>query len=189
MMDDSTIDEIVEGKRDWVDSSHYVEQESKENKEFFDGVDKVLKDMETVRSKPSKGLVQSILKNVSGLIRHGENLLKGVHKHLLEPAAKVEITNEDLKGKKPAHKAPLSPEKLESTVSHYADILKSSIGDEKKTISLLKELFDTVGPSIKEDRASLASRTNFASILIRIAHSTPELRPRLLPVIKKAVEA
>lgn len=184
IMDEPTIDEFVEGKREWTDPGHYVEQEAAEHKEFFDGVNKVLKDMDKVREKPSRVLVGKILNEVSRLIRHGENLMKGIRKHLLEPASKVEIVEEGLGEKKPAKKK-LSPEKLESTVTYYADMLKDTLGDEKKTVSLLRELFKAVEPAIEEERASLASRRVFASALVRIAHANPELRPRLLPVIQR----
>jgi hypothetical protein len=184
-MDESTMDEFVEGKRSWADPGHYVEQEAAEHKEFTDGVKKVLKDMDKARTEPSKGLVNGILKEVSKLIRHGENLVKGIRKHLLEPAAKVEITEEGLGEKKPAKKK-ISPDELSMTVTNYGQSLLDAAGDEKKTISLLKELFSAVEPSIKEDRASLASRRAFASVLTRIAHANPELRPALIPVIKRS---
>ncbi len=179
------------GKKDWADPEHYIGEESKEQKEFFGGVDKVVKDMDAARKSPSKPVIQKILDEVSKLVRHGESLMKGVRKHLLEPAPSVEITEEGL-GKKPdsgADKGKLSPEKLDSTVSYYADLLKDTLGDESKTVKLLRELFNAVGPAIEEDRAQIASRRSFASALVRIAHSNPALRPRLLPVIQKALRA
>ena len=184
-MDDSTMDEFVEGKKDWADPGHYVGEEVKEQKEFFGGVDKVVKDVEKARKEPSKSLVQGLLKEIGKLVRHGENMMKGVRKHLLEPGVKAEITEEGLKEKEPSKKEKPSPEKLESTVAYYADLLKDTLGDEGKTIKLLKELFHAVGPAVEEERASLASRRTFASALIRIAHANPELRPRLLPVIRR----
>lgn len=159
-MDESTMDEFVEGKRDWADPGHYIEQEMAENKEFFGEAKGVLDKMKELRKKPSTGAIQALMKVIDKLIRQGGSILKGVRKHLLEPGAKVEITEEGLGEKKqPAKKEKLSPEKLENVVEHYADMLKESLGDEKKTLRFLRELFEAVKPMVGEDRAAIAART------------------------------
>ena len=183
-MDDSTMDEFVEGKRDWADPGHYIEEEAKQNAEFFGGVEKVLDEMDAARKKPNRKLIQDMLKKVEILIRKGKNLTKGIRQHLLEPAPNVKITEEGMKGEKPAEKAKMTPEKLDSTVTYYADLLKDSSGEENKTVKYLKELFKAVEPLIKEDRASLAAtRVRAAASLVRCAHARPVLRKHLLPVI------
>jgi len=185
-MDESTMDEFIEGKREWTDPGHYIEQEAKQNAEFFTGVEKVLKDMETARKKPSKDLISAILKSVQRLIRHGRNLAKGIREHLLEPAPKVEITEEGKQEKTPEKKGKLAPEKLENTVEHYTDMLKDSLGDEGKTLKYLKELFNAVGPMIEEERASLASvKSKLIPTLVQVAHAQPKTRSILLPYLKR----
>ncbi len=188
-MDDSTSDDFVEGKSDWPDASHFIEQEFNENKEFFNGVDDILKQIDGARKKPSKKLMEVLKKRVDQLVRLGENLVKGIRKHLLEPATKVEITDEGLNSK-PAPSGPgkMSPEKLENTVHHYTDMLKESLGDEKKTLQFLKELFSAVGPLIEDDRASIAAK-KILPVLVRTAHSTPRSRLILMPVIRRIVSS
>jgi hypothetical protein len=184
-MDESTMDEFVEGKREWADPGHYVEQEAKQNAEFFGGVEKVLDEMDTARKKPNRKLIQDILKKVDILIKKGKSLSKGVRDHLLEPAPKVEVTEEGMKPEKktePGKK--LTPAELDSKVTYYADLLKDSSGDEAKTVKYLKELFNAVKPMLHEDRAELASaKIRAASIFVRHAHAMPALRSRILPII------
>jgi len=182
-MDDSTIDEFVEGKREWTDSGHYIEQEAKQNAEFFGGVEEVLGKMDSARKKPNRKLIQDILKAVDVLIRKGKNLSKGIREHLLEPGVTVD-TGEGKKEKKPTENPKMAPEKLDSMVTYYADLLKDSSGDEVKTIKYLKELFKAVEPLIKENRAELAStRMRAAASIIRCAHARPVLRKHLLSTI------
>jgi len=183
-MDESTMEEFIEGKREWADPGHYIEQEAKENAEFFGGVEKILDEMEAARKKPSKNLVQNLLKKVEVLVRKGKNLSKGIREHLLEPAPRLDITEEGMKPEKKAEPGKISPEKLESTVTYYADLLKDTVGDEGKTVKYLKELFRAVKPLLHEERAELASaKVRAAVIFIRHAHAMPALRSRLLPVI------
>jgi len=189
-LDDATIDEILEGRREWADPEHYIEQEAQENVEFFSGVESVLERMEEARKKPSRGLIESIMKTVQNLIRKGQNLAKGIRQHLIEPAPKIEITEEGMKEEKPAAKGKLTPEKLENTVEHYADMLKEALGDESKTVKYLKELFQAVGPMIEEERASLAAvKKNLVPILVRVAYTHPKTRPVLLPYLKRVTTA
>ena len=182
-MDESKMDEIVEGKRDWADPGHYVEQEAKENAEFFGGVEKVLDAMDAARKKPNRKLIQDILKKVDFLIKKGKNLSKGIRTHLLEPGPKVEVTEEGMKPEK-EKAGKLSPERLDSLITHYTDMLKDSAGDQSKTVKYLKEFFQAVKPVMHEDRAELASaKTRAAAVFVRHAHSMPALRSRLLPIV------
>jgi hypothetical protein len=85
---------------------------------------------------------------------------------------------------KPIGPDKMSPEKLDSTVTLYADLLKDSSGDQNKTIKYLKELFHAVEPLIKDERAELAStRLRAARSIVRCAFARPNLRKHLLPVI------
>jgi hypothetical protein len=188
-MDESTMDEFVEGKSDWADPGHYIEQEARENKEFFGGAKDLIKEVESIRKKPDKTKVKTLMDQVDALIRKGGNLLKGLYKHLEEPATKVDLGEGD--EKKPGEKKPAEKKKvfnLEGTVDHYADMLKESAGDEKKVISLLKELFKAVEPALESDQVSLASR-RMASVLIKTAYLNPRLQSGLMPLIKKAMSA
>ncbi len=173
-MDDSTMDEFVDGKTDWEDASHYIKHEFNENTEFFSGVDGLLKSLKEVRKKPSRSLVESIKKTCEKMIRFGESIVKGARQHLMEPGTK----NPD---RKPSSK-------LDGTVEHYADMLKESLGDEKKTLKFLKELFKEVGPLIEDERATLASK-KILPVLIRTARSVPRTREVLVPVIRRIVAA
>lgn len=188
-MDDSTMDDFVEGKSDWADSSHYIEQEFKENKEFFNGAADLLKQFDSAKKKPSRSVCEALKKSAERLTRLGENMLKVVRKHLLEPALQVEITEDGMNSKKPAaHSDKMSPEKLENTVEHYVDMLKESLGDEKKTLKFLKELFSVLGPIVQDDRASIAAK-KILPVLVRIAHASQKARPVLIPIIRRIVDS
>lgn len=191
-LDESTIDDFVEGSSEWADASYYIEQEFRENKDFFDGANQVLQDMAEIRKAPSTDAVQALLENVKRFTRFGENLLRGLRKHLLEPAPKVTLEDDEDKGQGSGSKSdPLW--NLESTVEHYVDILRENLGDEGKTLSLLKELFGKVKPALGEERAdvSLASRQaaqkRVLPALVRLAYSRPRTRTVLLPIIRQAV--
>lgn len=183
-MEDSMMDEFVDGKRNWADPGHYIEQETKENGEFFDSASDLLKQSKSVLKKPEKSSVKKLLDTVEAVIRKGGNVLKGIYKHLEEPAVKPDLNHEPKKPPKaPGKKKTFN---LEGTVDHYTDMLKESSGDEKKTLSLLKEFFNSVKPALDGDQAVLASR-RVASVFIRTAHANPNLRPALIPFIKRAV--
>lgn len=181
-MDDSSMDEFVEGNRDWADPSQYLERETKENQEFVDGAKDVMKAFKDAKNSPDKSAVQNLLGKVEELIKRGGNVLKGAYEHLKEPSRKVDLSEEG--PKKPASGKKIF--NLEGTVDHYVDMLKESAGDEKKVVSLLKELFNAVSPALEDERASLAS-ARLASVFIRTAHAHPGLRPGLVPLIRKAV--
>ncbi len=182
-MDDSESDAFVEGEKDWKDSSHYIEQEAKQNAEFFSGVEKTLDEMDSARKKPNRKLIEEILTRVNGLIKKGKDLAghltKGVKKELFGPPAP-----EGAKGKAEKTESKLSPHRLDSMVTHYIDMLQESAGNEQKTVKYLRELFHSVKPFLREDKAEIASvRTWIASSLIQCAYTRPDLRPHLLPVI------
>jgi hypothetical protein len=102
---------------------------------------------------------------------------------LMQTPGKVEVTEEGMKPEKKAEPGKMSPEKLDSTVTYYADLLKDSSGDEKSTVKYLKELFHAVKPLLQEDRASLAVKISAAAPIVRLAHARPDLRRHLLPII------
>jgi hypothetical protein len=174
-MDEGAADDFVEGKADWSDPSHYVEKETKENREFFDGSREVIDRMADLRDRPSRRYVEWMLEEVNRVLDIGKKILGKPSK----PAKKPES--------KPGPSKPSTPKKDDSlppslgpTVDHYVDMLKEHSGDSKKTIQLLRELFSQVGPSLEPERASLASRRAFAA-LVRIAKMRRDLRPVLLP--------
>jgi hypothetical protein len=140
--------------------------------------------MDRARKKPNRNLIQDILKKVDGLIKKGNSLRQGIREHLMEPAPKVEVTEEGMKPEKPAAPGKMSPEKLDSTVTYYADLLRDSAGDESKTVKYLRELFHAVKPLLHEERAELAAtKIRAAAPIVRCAHARPDLRRRLLPII------
>lgn len=192
-LDDSTMDDFVEGSVEWTDASYYIEQEFKENREFFDGANQVLKDMEALRKAPTAEAVESILERVKRYIRTGENILRGFRKHLLEPSSKVDLGDDSEKEKSISKPSSDPLWNLESTVEHYVDVLRDNLGDEKKTLSLLKELFGKVKPALSDGgrgELGLAARTaaqrRILPVLIRLAHSRPQSRPVLMPIIRQA---
>lgn len=187
-MNEEEMDSFVDGKSDWAEGSKYIEKEFKENKEFFDGVAGLLTQFKRVKKSPSRALVESLKDAAQKLIKTGENIMKGI-RNTLKQGPKVEITEDGLGDKKaPAKNDKISPERLESTVDHYTDMLKESLGDEKKTLKFLKELFQAVGPLLDEERASIAAK-KILPVLVRTAHATPKARPVLIPVIRRIVNA
>lgn len=189
-MDESVMDDFVEGSSEWADASHFIEQEFRENKEFFNGAHEVIKQIEKIRKSPSKEIVEALRDKIGILIRQGQRLVKGLRKHLLEPAAKVTI--EDDEGyEEPSVTKSLSPAVLENTVEHYIDMLRESLGDEKKTTKFLKELFDQVSPMLETERGSLAAkaeaRRRILPVLVRFASRVPSSRPVILPIVRQAL--
>ena len=181
-MDESEMDEFVEGKRDWSEPSQKIEKETRENKEFFEDAKSVQSLIDKVRDKPSRNMVRTIIEDLGGLIERGTKLMKGERK-------KAPVLDES-EGKKEAPKkeGPGVPKdfNLESTVDHYTDMLKEAAGDPKKLSKYLKEFFNAVKPALEEDRASLAAkRAKILPLLVRTASANPGVRPVLLPVIKR----
>lgn len=196
-LDEGTMDDFVEGKAEWMDASQYIEEEFNEHKDFFGGASDVLESIKSIRQQIQDATlevptVQKLRDKVQNLIRHGQNMLKGIKKHLLEPAPQVILEEDD-------DEAPADDDKsggdsplwdLGTTVEHYVDVLRENLGDENKLKSLLKELFKKVGPVVQGERASLAARRQAQRIvlpaLVRLAHARPHLRPVFLPIIRQA---
>jgi DNA-binding ferritin-like protein len=182
-MDDSEMDEFVEGKRDWSEPSAKVEKESRENKEFFEDAKGVQSLIDKVRDKPSRNMVRTIIEDLGGLIERGTKLMKGERK-------KAPVLDES-EGKKEAPKKDGGPGvpkdfNLEGTVDHYTDMLKEAAGDPKKLSKYLKEFFNAVKPALEEDRASLAAkRAKILPLLVRTASANPGVCPVLLPIIRR----
>lgn len=176
---DSAIDEFVEGSREWLDASQYVETEYKENQEFFSELDKILVEMDRLRKDPTRGAVAALRDRVMNLIKKGKNVLNDARQHFK---------------KQPKSTAPdTSDTDLGFTVSHYIEMLKEHANDPVKMKQYLRELFSDVGPMLKEAsgnaelqrRARQIARTKIASMLIRFAAKNPSSRAFLLPVLKE----
>ena len=79
-------------------------------------------------------------------------------------------------------------------MDHYIDTLRNNLGNDKKTVSLLKELFSKVGPFLKEERGDLGFATKIKAqrrmlpILIKLASARPSSRSFLMPIIKNAIK-
>jgi hypothetical protein len=189
-MDESVMDDFVEGTSEWADASHFIEQEFRENKEFFNGAHEVIRQIEKIRKHPVKESIEALRDRIGILIRQGQRLVQGLRKHLLEPAAKVTIEDDEAETAPPSGKS-LSPAVLENTVEHYIDMLRESLGDEKKTTKFLKELFDQVSPMLETERGSLAAkaeaRRRILPILVRFASRVPSARPVILPIVRQAL--
>lgn len=179
---DEAIDDIVEGKAGWSSPEHYVEQEFRENSDFFKGVGYAIKELSEIKKNPSRPFIESLIKRVNKLVTHGENIAKGIRKHIKD-APKIEMKEEGIKPKD-APSQRKAPKDISGVVDHYADMLKESAGDEKKLLKYLKELFDVIGPAIQDERATLAS-SKLLPVFIRTASVSPGARKVLLPVIKR----
>lgn len=177
MMDDESMDDFVDGKKDWADPGTHVEKETRENKEFFEDADSIVKLLDKVRDKPSRNMVRSILTDINELIAKGRQLMKGERK--VDKALQVDTSESDVKPGKPEPRS--KPLNLDSTINHYTDMLKESAGDEKKTLRYLKEFFETVKPSL----GIASQRRKMLPLLVRTANANPKTRPMLLPVIKR----
>jgi hypothetical protein len=174
-LDDASIDNFVEGQSDWKDAAHYVQQEYKENKDFFSGAQDVLHKMEKARHTPNKGALKQILDEIRDLLKTGQDMLKGVRKHLMTPSSDVDVESE--------------VSNFEDTVETYIEVLRENLKDPEKLMQTLHDMFEDVGPMIGSNHTSsnkqLAAR-RVLPILIRVAHARPNMRPILLPVIKRA---
>lgn len=181
-MDESTMDEFVEGKRGWEDPSVYAEKETKENKEFFEDSKSIVKLLDKIRDEPSRKMVKFIIDNLNDLIDKGTRLMHGVY----EKSKPVEIEDDDKKkpeDKKPGVKKTFN---LDSTIEHYMDMLKESSGDETKVVKYLKEFFNAVKPALEEDRASLASkRAKILPVLVVAAKASPRTKGVLVSIVRR----
>ena len=197
-MGDSAVDDFVEGKSDWKDSSHYVQEESNENAEFGKQVKSILDGVEKARKEPSMSAVEKLIDQISKAVDFGERLLKGNYKHQEGPSDSKSVSDKvkDIDDSEPTKpEEPKAPESKDSkltpdmkkSIDQYVDAIQKSKGDEKKTIQYLQELFDEVKPALEYQSvfASAVSASGLsASQLVRFAHANPALRPALLPVLK-----
>lgn len=174
-MDESEMDEFVEGKRDWSEPSQKIEKETRENKEFFEDAKNVQQLLKKVRDKPSRKMVRMIIQDLGDLIDRGMKLMKG--KRNVEKAPQVDLSEEE--PKKPG--APSKPD-LKFNVQHYTDMLKEKEGDEKATIKVLKEFFNVMQPLLASRKVK---RSDVLPLLVRTASANPGVRPVLLPIIKR----
>lgn len=195
-LDEGAMDAIVEGKADWMDASQYIEEEFKENKDFFSDTQGLLDQMVQVRKDLKTGynldvgFLQEVLGKIQGLIKKGGEMVRGIRQHLLEPVPQVILEEDEDEIDVTDTGSGTEVWDLEGTVEHYIDVLRDNLGNEAKLTSLLKELFKKVGPVVEEQRGSLAARRQaqrvVLPVLIRLAHARPHLRPALLPVIRMA---
>ncbi len=198
-LDENMMNSFVDGSTEWDEASNYIESEFEENREFFNGAHKIIDSLDNLGDSPTEKTIKSIIDNAKKFIGFGERIIKGVRKHLSESTSdgggddsdSVKDVKEDVKegvANKPQIKV-----NLYDTVDHYIDTLRDNLGNDKKTVSLLKELFSKVGPFIKEERGDLgfASRIvvqrRMLPILIKLASARPSARPFLIPIIKKAI--
>lgn len=179
-MDDSDMDDFIEGKKDW-DSSRSISEQAKEKDEFFDGVKNVMKIYEKVIEAPSKAGIQSLSKLIDDITSLGKKLI-----------GKSSPKEESVEKKKPTpkvvEKKPSQAEtpNLEGVVQHYVDMLQESSGDIEKTKKYLKELFQAVKKDVAEEHASLASSVIRRKAAVRLASYVkvrPAMKPALLPLI------
>jgi hypothetical protein len=192
VLDENAMSDFVEGKADWAEASHYIEEEFKENKNFFTKARSILKEMEDIRRKPDRSNVERLRQTIKKLIKHGENMLHGVRKYLIKPAKPiVEIEDKGIEKEKITKDSSpvLTMRGLDKTVEHYLDMLKESAGDKDKTIKYLKEFFREVKPAIEEEKAAIAAkkeaRRTVLSMLTRFAYNNPNTRSILLPIIRE----
>jgi hypothetical protein len=195
-LDEDTMDAIVEGKANWMDSSQYIEREFKENKDFFSGAQEMLDQMGQVRKDLKTGysldvgFLKEILEKIRGLVKQGGDMLRGIRQHLKEPVPQVILEDDEDEAPKEAEAPSLGPWGLEGTVEHYLDVLRDNLGDEDRLLKLLKELFRKVKPLV-EGEAAVAARVEaqraVLPVLVRLAYARPHLRPAFVPIIRRAV--
>jgi septum formation inhibitor MinC len=178
-MDESRMDDFVEGKDDWGDASAYIEAESREKNELLGEIDNFLKEFkETEKGKPVRKNLEKLFEKSKGLIKRGEKFVKGFRDHLKEPGAWLPRDEE---------KSDAKPKNLKKTVEHYSDMLRENLGDEDKTIQSLREFFKAVGPMIKEEKQA-STTSSIIKQLSRKASEDPSLRKKLIPVINLALD-
>jgi predicted nucleotidyltransferase len=168
-MDESEMDEFVEGKRDWSEPSAKIEKETKENKEFFEDAKNVQQLLDKVRDKPSRNMVRTIIQDLGDLIERGTSLMKGKRK-----VEKVPQADDHVKS---------NADDAKDLVAQYLPRLEGATGAD--LMKALKDFFAEAGPLLEAPRAAVGSRRQFLPLLVRTASANPSLRPVLLPVIKR----
>ncbi len=201
-MDDKTMDDFVEGSREWTDASHYIEEEFRENRDFFDGAKALLADMDDVRIEPTRDKIRAIRDRIPALIKRGQEILSGARDHLqtmvkpvdLEDGSEDVLMNEDgsaAEAPSPDTHGTQDPKHFQWTVKHYVDMLRESLDDPDKMTKYLKELYNEVGPQLKAASADLqatraAARRVITPVLVRLAKVRPSTRAVILPILKSA---
>jgi len=205
-MDDKAMDDFVEGSRDWTDASQYIEEEFRENRDFFDGAKALLADMDDVRIEPTRDKIRAIRDRIPALIKRGQDILSGARDHLKAGAVELEGSDEDSpvnpEGKpidleedqpqpSPDTHGSQDPKHFQWTVKHYVDMLRESLDDPDKMMKYLKELYADVGPQLKAASSDLqatrmAARRVITPVLVRVAKARPAMRPVLLPILRAA---
>lgn len=207
-LDDKAMDDFVEGSRDWTDASHYIEEEFRENRDFFDGAKALLADMDDVRIEPSRDRIRAIRDRIPALIKRGQEILSGARKHLTEAVESGGPAGDDGKPAQVEGEEPASPDThgtedpkhFQWTVKHYVDMLRESLDDPDKMKKYLKELYNEVGPQLKAASSDpfayrgqakhaavrAAARRVITPVLVKIAQTRPATRPVLLPILRAA---
>jgi len=198
-MDEKAMDDFVEGSRDWLDASQYVEMEYSENRDFFDSARALLADMDDVRIEPSREKIRAIRDRIPAIVKRGQDILGRAREHLRAESVETEdqdeasgddvnpssksIQIEDDDGPKPhgdSH-GEKDPKHLQWTVKHYVDMLRESLDDPEKMKKYLKELYNEVGPQLK---AASDARRLLTPRLIKLARARQDLRPVILPAVR-----
>ena len=175
-MPDEDIDAFIEGKEKW-DSGKSIGEEREKLVYFLHDVSTLVSTFNNAKKDKtnSKSLMTKILDKIDDLISKGSEMIGGIStgkpkkKPLVAPKPKLD------KKKSPVLN-------LENKVEHYIDMLKQNIGNESKTVKTLREFFNEMRPAIEEEKGVIASSL---PVLIRIAHKYDNLRPGLVPIIKK----
>lgn len=193
-LDEKAMDDFVEGSRDWLDASKYIEMEFAENRDFFDGANALLRDMDEVRVEPTRDKIRAIRDRIPKLIKRGQDVLKGAREHL--NAQTVDVEDPDAGDVNPEGKAldvegdapppadshgQKDPKHFQWTVKHYVDMLGESLDDPAKMTKYLKELYNEVGPQLK---AASDARALLTPRLIKLAQVRPALRTVILPAVR-----
>lgn len=141
-LSDKYMDEFVEGKRDLADSSHYVEEEKKQNDAFMNGAEKLIADFKKMKEKPSKSLISDFKKRLSDLISSGKKIVKGDYDR--GEGGSLDESEEKSGG------GGAKGGSLFMTVDHYSDLLRdvSNEGDEAKLKKTLKEFVSQIQPHL-----------------------------------------
>jgi predicted RNA-binding Zn-ribbon protein involved in translation (DUF1610 family) len=204
-IDDKAMDDFVEGSRPWMDASQYIEEEFRENRDFFDGAKALLADMDDVRIEPTRDRIRAIRDRIPALIKRGQEVLSGARDHLKqsEPVkmegeegpvnaeGKQVQLEEDAEPAAPDTHGSQDPKHFQWTVKHYVDMLRESLDDPDKMTKYLKELYNEVGPQLKAASTDLqatrmAARRVITPVLVRLAQSRPSTRAVILPILRAA---
>ncbi len=179
-LSDDDVDDFVDGKKEWMDSSQYVEKDRKENQEFIKESDKLLSDAKAIKKNPSRDSVKSIIKSIKKLIRDGQRIID--NKYSYEEPVNIKLEEDSGEAKKsPAKKE--KPLNFDSMIDHYADLLKNNIDDEKQLVKYLKEMFEFASPVLNTASTSRHAKTKLMKPLIRVASGSENLRAQLKPTL------